>query len=493
MAQSVQSGPYLDPPKEFASGPSPRGGTENGNASFGTGGISMEPAHVVINSNGNNNNNNNNNIDVYNVTYGKPQTAPSHMGSLSHSHNPEHLQSSMESGFIADNEQESSQPWYASPNGSPKNPRTEAQVKAGHVDTGYAKLSPANAISNSFGQKPSPRHPGAVSSQYDHLLRREDVKDKHGGTVGTLDPKFVLVHESFSPRGVVGGGAAYNHTVHNHQRYPPSSRGIEGSRSFDTAEVLSARANSGGGESAIISNYGRILTPPPGSSSSSSNSQVPSSVHAHSRSATPDYCDQMLRPSPLGEEQQTRHHLDHSHRSETRSQPTNQIEESGWKSTGMGKPVTGIHTGSHSKPEDTSYPSHALSLTSPPYLSSPQSRPHRHTSYGHNHVTDSSSTRYAPLQQHHGDKKRSTHFLSNDSIFQTSYPISHTGHKGHRPQGVSQVMTEQSSHDHQRQLSLDDNHTYSNLENGNVVNSSEGSQSSGRGLPTTTPISIKVS
>lgn len=528
---SVLSGPYLDPPKEFAPG-IPRNG--NGNVPGGLG-IRHDAAQVsedvngyenlpapdlqqpmyLVANNGNSNNSNNNGRGNMKVTYssvaGMIRTID-HIGKVEHfsQHEPalytHHLQSSAESGFLADNE--SSQPWYVSPQGSPKSSRRSQGGVASSTsgqrrgNREYAQLS-NNLAKTTPSQESAQRMTGR--SNYDHLMGR---KIRSGKPVDNVSMSANEVGVVSNAGGVATG--SYRHS---------------GSRSFDTAETLGSRVvekegnkpHKGSGftpcsaDDHTHSHTARSL-PPQGRMLAQQNyhrlEREPLSVV--SRLHAPAHQHDPLPNMHLGDPLPTPHQHDPLPTAHFITAP--QLD-------GVISQATPFQ--SHSQPEAVLGVS---SLTPPP---DPYSQPPHHSRGSKpkrsGHVTSSThrhtqSGQCGDPQQRRSSKNRSSkakHVLSSESIFQSppgdwETPTSRAndihdirGHDGHgslisaQPRALSQWArvssgSSPSSGCHRQQLSLDESHLYTNLrEAALLMSSNEESQVSGQ--ETTPTIERKVS
>ena len=207
--------------------------TKNGEMSenFQTG-YERNPPHMAVTINNNNSNNNNNNNNNNNVTtvylakmnesiptqsYVQPSAKePAKYDEVvqSHSHSlSEHLHFSMESGFVGDNEQENSQPWYTSPENSPKVASKSESVAAQAIST--------PKVAREKGQEVTP--PCSTSEDYSHIVWQQGkatppLRKNTAGVVSRERPE-----ESYQPC------------------YPPSTTKMMGARSLDNVVALGTR------------------------------------------------------------------------------------------------------------------------------------------------------------------------------------------------------------------------------------------------------------
>ena len=202
--QSVQSGPYLDPPAEFSAqtptsrqAPSPtalkphppvNGGIrhqqiavvatatttseQNGENDRETSPFDIDQPVTITNSNGNNSNPNGRGVLVFCPTTSSPNSRglqktdrkfPSRSSILTHSDNAE-TRSSMESGFDADNELENATAWYLSP--EERSPKPENQGPRPKLGPKVAVVSPMRPQN---GPQPPPQSGHSSSSTGDHV------------------------------------------------------------------------------------------------------------------------------------------------------------------------------------------------------------------------------------------------------------------------------------------------------------------------------------
>ena len=212
-------GPYLEPPAEFSENPSSKvcqnGAFVSPDEHIHRGRepslpVSIDNDQMVLLPNSNGNNNNSNGVCLVRVrriarggtksglnAQVPPQNSascnPSQTSTLSHSENPDVQYSSMESGFDADTEQDSSV-WYLSPDSSPKH----------HKHLGPTVLPPPQTRTNY--RTGSQFRTSSVSDDYDHL------------------PSYKSKMASVSPPG--------HQSTHGHH---------QPSRSFDACEILSTK------------------------------------------------------------------------------------------------------------------------------------------------------------------------------------------------------------------------------------------------------------
>ena len=239
IVNTVQSGPYLDPPREFAS--SFHSGTGNGNVSFGmgtdmhqisenTGHYSTssmdatdgeQPSPVKINNNNNNNNNNNSQQVASYSTVLKTNKISSRISNRqyfpSHSHSHKDLQPVMEAEFIANGEK-NTQPWYtSSPESSPEtriNSEHSKQslnrvvvipeIKKPSELTAITPMTATTSVSRSPKQNLLSR--GPVSSDYDHLPCHNQEDKKRSDLVGGAQSSPHANHRMTSQPCTRGGG-----------------------------------------------------------------------------------------------------------------------------------------------------------------------------------------------------------------------------------------------------------------------------------------------
>lgn len=344
--QPVQSGPYLDPPAEFStqntSSPTSRQATSlvaakphppvNGDIRCQQIEVSTTPTAVpdqhvrqeererspfdidqplvLANSNGNNSSDPNCRVipilpggysvivrvvNDHQLSVSGPNSQglqktdtnfPSRSSILTHSDNAE-IRSSMESGFDADNELESTTAWYLSPDSSPKqdskNPRPklgpQVEVIIGSPVSQQNKGPPStHSSTNSTSAQLAhyPQYSGTASdmqsleshsqrsregsvSEYDRLQHDRPRQQKSAPTPLHEDqPYYDSVEQR---RGSVPGMVGYGHPDSNDEvvyseAYPVSQPAHKASRSFDCADILNERLQAG-------SVAPRFMSPPP--------------------------------------------------------------------------------------------------------------------------------------------------------------------------------------------------------------------------------------
>ena len=395
----------------------------------------VDPNARQLYMNDNNNSNNNNNNNNNNNKSGRGNTKISH-GSVAgavkttshvpprdtqgqwvepfpavHStpfseHRPEHLQSSAESGFLADNEGEGA--WYTSPGTSPKHSTAVPVVSgAGRAiaggDRDHGQLGTDHMTRIVPSQQFANQRFGIVPSQHDSC--------EHPGS------RIRCIGDAPQGTPLPYGGRGND--------YP--SRGHLGSRSFDTAQALETRLDSG----------------------RHANTPYQHTDHTHSHHSR---ASRSMSPEARGKSLTRRNY----NRLE-RERPVNPFTAHQW--------VVPI---SH---QDVDTSEH-LPFTKQDTTTQQQATPTNHTHHSSSHSKRTSSGGTSHTHQRHSSKKiRAKHVLSNESIFQDSPQDTPTFQVAAGAVGC-----------HRQQLSLDDTHIYYNTRESLL------SQVNGRGTPPmTTP------
>lgn len=514
MIQPVQSGPYLDPPAEFStqntSSPTGRQVSSpvatkphppvNGDIRHQQIEVSATPTAapdqhmrqeeretspfdidqplVLANSNGNNSSDPNCRVipilpEGYSVVMRavnnhKPSASsphsrglqktdtnfPSHSSILTHSDNAE-IRSSMESGFDADNELESTTAWYLSPDSSPKQdnknprpklgPQVEIVIGSPLSQTNKGPPSTHSSTNSTSAQLAHyPQYSGTASdvhSQESHSQRSREgsiseydrLQHDHRGRQQKLAPTPLHEDQPYydsvgQRRGSVPGMVGYGHLDSNKEAvyseaYPVSQPAHKASRSFDCADILNEQLQASNVAPRFISppprpQHSAMTTvkavhnhvvlfnghsPTPGAPLSpiTPNSAAPPSFYQQSRS------NRVPVPGPNGIMKATKRydHLEKNHHSRSCSQPEDVVSMK--PSPPMPQPIyantTQLPTRSHH-----SYHHH---------------HHHHHHSNPHHHRKDRSSS----YSSNSGGRSGHRRYHHEQSVFKSSYPGHYKG------------------------------------------------------------------
>ena len=486
--QSVQSGPYLDPPDEFSMDLTPQAQpspshphpSQNGRPDIKHHQVNLHTAmsdpqvhdlsladnrealdHVVLLANTNGNSNNSNNYRVYTVSRGynsistgianrapigtgmglKESHFPSEASTLSHSDN---IRSSLESGFDADNELENTPAWYVSPDSSPKSRRNFHHQRT---------LGPKVVLS----KETYPYSTTCVPAQQ----QEANYSALSGGSQKSRENSISEEYEQnplhANRRGSIPSDTPHTKYSSTQQQSVRFTQMHKVSRSFDATEVFGTRAD------------GRRSDGPFGSGDM---------LHSRTPGAPMSPVVQVVRDSQM----------------KTKRVPVRD---------GGGNPAIS-HIRSKSQPEEV--------LNVVPMLAQPHSHTHSY-SQPHTHPSQSSSqsprvcaisphtshlSHHHHRHHHHQNEKNLLYqqrklVMSDESIFQSAYP-GHRGVSNQKGQSASNTSKGQSSGSRKvRHQSEFHAHSYQHspqLKAPHGLESyyiSDDSQLSGRGTPETTP------
>ena len=411
MIQALPSGPYLDPPSEFAASvgvSSPTSSTiaQNGGIPQQRVGVSQvqrrstgnDPQVVPHGSpNSNGNNNNRGRIGSHSISLGmvnrvmvgteqdhvappvqRQNYFPSQASTLSRSDIPE-TRSSMESGFDADNELENQQQgaWYISPDASPKSRRRSRESRPTLGPEVSLPLSqPVMRHTRMSSDSRDSRHSGSQMSQH------ESASDDY--------EKLVFNQP---------------HPGHAHQRRAPR-RADQRRGSLDAVVLMSVKDKSNtytyGEQNVYDTAYPPVHIP---------SRSFDTTGHVSSRSGS------RTRPTPPSlHHSQSSHHSQESHH--TPRPPISPIPPA--------NPPSSRATSAKSRSEKRSHHHHARNHSQPVHAFNSVPPPSHHHVSAHVHSQPDPRLSQSPDHTPQKRDRNQSHMRNKDRPFQSAYP----GHKG---------------------------------------------------------------